>query len=374
MVRKILKTAKRALITLTAASLAWGLLAYGSWRSATAAINDAEDSLTASRTVTDQAENIIKMDEADGLRSGDVDELEKALDHYLQSKPAVPSIDIGDWKTMLALPLTAGETKAKAAAAKTAGTDGLHALQAELESATKSYYNALRAKIASSGSEWENRLGDLYEGSPSNAIESVRRPATWTRYSELYELATGLHDKYADMQALLEQVVAELHAKEAEAAGITVADGETGDAVMARVNQLASTMGVQVVPSPSTSCSGDPAPGSRVVGYYCQGYEDSRDKIFLNASNPNWSALQNDPWLLDVVKHELAHRSILVTCGTIDPSIVGGRTEAVTNSYAYAYYGADRARTESNQQGLAEYAADPTTDAIAGEIHEGKCS
>lgn len=275
---------------------------------------------------------------------------------------------------MLSLPFTAGKTKAKAAAAKAAGTDGLNALQAELENATKSYYTALRAKIASSGHEWENRLGDLYDGSPSAAVESIRKPATWTRYGELYELATGLHDKYADTQALLEQVVAELHAKEAEAAGITIADGETGAAVMTRVNQLASTMGVQVVPSPSPSCSGESAPGSRVVGYYCQGYEDSRDKIFLNAANPNWSSLQNDPWLLDVVKHELAHRSILVTCGTIDSSIVSGRTEAVTNSYAYAYYGADRARTERNQQGLTDYAADPTTDTIAGKIHNGKCS
>ena len=74
------------------------------------------------------------------------------------------------------------------------------------------------------------------------------------------------------------------------------------------------------------------------------------------------------------MKHELAHRSILVTCGTIDPIIVGGRTEAVTNSYAYAYYGADRARTESNQQGLTDYAADPATDAIAESIHDGQCS
>lgn len=351
-----------------------GVLAYGGWRSATAAINEAEDSLAASRTVTDQAKSIIKMDEADGLRSGDADELKTALDHYLQGRPAVPSIDTGDWKTMLALPLTAGETKAEAAAAKAAGTDGLHALQAELEAATKSYYTALRAKIASSGHEWENRLGDLYDGSPSAAVESVRKPATWTRYSELYELATGLHGEYADTQALLERAVAELHAKEAEAAGITIADGETGDTVMDRVNQLASTMGVQIVLSSPPNCSGDPAPGSRVVGYYCQGYEGSRDKIFLNAANPNWSSLQTDPWLLDVVKHELAHRSILVTCGTIDPSIVGSRTEAVTNSYAYAYYGADRTRTESNQQGLADYAADPTTDAIAGEIHAGKCS
>lgn len=362
------------MITLTAASLAWGLLAYGSWRSATAAISDAEDSLTASRTVINQAETIIKMDKDDGLSSGDVDELKTALDHYLQSKPAVPSIDTVGWKTMLALPLTAGETKAKAAAAKTAGTDGLHALQAELEDATKSYYTALRAKIASSGNEWENRLGDLYEGAPSAAVESAGAPVTWTQYSELYELATGLHGEYADTQALLERVVAELHAKEAEAAGITIADGETGAVVMDRVNQLASTMGVKLVLASSPNCSGNPAPGSSVVGYYCQGYEGSRDKIFLNAANPNWSALQNDPWLLDVLKHELAHRSILVTCGTIDPSIVGGRTEAVTNSYAYVYYGADRARTERNQQGLTDYAADPTTDAIAGEIHSGKCA
>ena len=74
-----------------------------------------------------------------------------------------------------------------------------------------------------------------------------------------------------------------------------------------------------------------------------------------------------------MVKHELAHRSILLTCGTIDPSIVGGRTEAVTNSYAYAYYGADRARTERNQQGLTAYAADPESDAIAAKIHDGLC-
>ena len=41
---------------------------------------------------------------------------------------------------------------------------------------------------------------------------------------------------------------------------------------------------------------------------------------------------------------------------------------------SYAYYGADRARTERNQEGIDEYKATPETDAIAGEIHEGKCS
>lgn len=148
------------------------------WRSATATINDAEDSLTASRTVTDQAETIIKMDEADGLRSGDVDGLKTALDRYLQGRPAVPSIDTGDWKTMLALPLTAGETKTEAAAAKTAGSDGLHTLQAELETATKSCYTALRAKIASTRmitrkGHWSvcsNRTVEPRRSSPQSAM------------------------------------------------------------------------------------------------------------------------------------------------------------------------------------------------------------
>lgn len=125
------------------------------------------------------------MAEADGLRTGDVDGLETALDDYLHGKPTTPELDNGDWKAMLALPFTAGEAKAEAAVAKTAGSDGLQALQDELETATESYYDGLRAKTAGSAYDWKYRLGDLYDGAPSAAVEPVGRPATWTRYSEL---------------------------------------------------------------------------------------------------------------------------------------------------------------------------------------------
>lgn len=158
------------------------------------------------------------MAEADGLRTGDVDGLETALDDYLHGKPTTLELDTGDWKTMLALPFTAGEAKAEAAAAKTAGSDGLHALQAELLDATESYYDGLRAKTAGSAYDWKYRLSDLYDGAPSAAVDSASKPATWTRYSGLYKLTTDLHDEYAGSQALLERVVIELHAKEAEAA------------------------------------------------------------------------------------------------------------------------------------------------------------
>lgn len=79
------------------------------------------------------------------------------------------------------------------------------------------------------------------------------------------------------------------------------------------------------------------------------------------------------PWLVDMVKHELSHRSIMISCGTTQPAIAGNRMEAVTNSYSALYFGADRGRIATEQQGVAEYAMDAQSDQIAASIHDGNC-
>ncbi len=78
--------------------------------------------------------------------------------------------------------------------------------------------------------------------------------------------------------------------------------------------------------------------------------------------------------MLDAAKHELAHRSISIACGTARPKIAGSRFEAVTNAYAYQFMGLNRQRNEEHQSGLEEYAAGDAEMTIAQKIHDGTCS
>ena len=91
-------------------------------------------------------------------------------------------------------------------------------------------------------------------------------------------------------------------------------------------------------------------------------------------THPEWPAVESSPLLVDYTKHELAHRSIMIVCGTTEPEIAANRTEAVTNSYAVQFLGASRERIADSQQGLAAYAMDAQSDQIAQSIHNGTCA
>ena len=98
-----------------------------------------------------------------------------------------------------------------------------------------------------------------------------------------------------------------------------------------------------------------------------------RDVVHILTTHPDWTQTARSPWLVDMVKHELSHRSIMISCGTTQPTIAADRTEAVTNSYSVLFFGADRNRIADQQQGVAEYAMDAHSDQLATAIHDGNC-
>ena len=110
------------------------------------------------------------------------------------------------------------------------------------------------------------------------------------------------------------------------------------------------------------------------AAYYCQMPDRSqRDIMHILTTHPDWTQTARSPWLVDMVKHELSHRSIMISCGTTQPTIAADRTEAVTNSYSVLFFGADRDRITNQQQGVAEYAMDASSDQLATAIHDGNC-
>lgn len=370
----IAKAIKRLFAIVIIVGIVWGVLVWKNWNVTSEAISEADAKLASSTETADMAAEIIKMATEDKLAKEDVNKLKTDLETFEKNRPTVNEIDPRDWKAMLALPFTSKKLVTEANQAKTAGNNGLSDLISETSNVMDSYYTDLQTEITGNEYEWRDRLGSRYDGDPSAAVDEAKQAFAWSTDRELYEKIKDLHGKYASVRKLLDQNIKDLQAKEAEASKITTTDGESGDSVRKKIDDVAALMGARVVYTPSSGCSGEPGEGSAAVGYFCQGYKDSRDQIFLNTAHPNWPTLKDDPWLLDTVKHELSHRSIMITCGTTKPDIAGDKVEAVTNSYSYAYYGADRARTERNQEGIDEYKATPETDAIAEKIHDGQCS
>lgn len=93
-------------------------------------------------------------------------------------------------------------------------------------------------------------------------------------------------------------------------------------------------------------------------------------------------------YFLATVKHELSHRSMLITCGTTEPIIAGDRYEGVTSAYAVLFFGAneqvlnfavipvinDPNESQETRDAAAKYLVDDQGKAIARQIHdERKC-
>ena len=135
-------------------------------------------------------------------------------------------------------------------------------------------------------------------------------------------------------------------------------------------------MGVQIEQTMEFNCGGQSGenPNGFVAAYYCQMPDRSqRDIMHILTTHPDWTQTARSPWLVDMVKHELSHRSIMISCGTTQPKIASDRTEAVTNSYSVLFFGADRNRIADQQRGVAEYAMDAHSDQLATAIHDGNC-
>ena len=205
-----------------------------------------------------------------------------------------------------------------------------------------------------------------YEGHP---------PLWWMMLADLQ----SLHKLRSDVKQQVSAAVSNLHNAEAVAAAIAVPE-RNGDLDPAGwytlATNVASTMGVQIEQTMEFSCGGQSGenPNGFVAAYYCQMPDRSqRNVVHMLTTHPDWTQTSRSPWLVTMVKHELSHRSIMISCGTTQPTIAADRTEAVTNSYSVPFFGADRDRITNQQQGVAEYATDAHSDQLATAIHDGNC-
>lgn len=228
------------------------------------------------------------------------------------------------------------------------------------------------------GGHWLVQVDD-----PASINELVDRYGKQRSYQTLSEHLDDLKSLYGLEQRVRQQVtdsIAGLHTAEANAAQIAVpADASALDASgwMDMAQSVASTLGVQVRQTSVYGCSGADSDGGNgndlAIGFFCGGEQSSRNEVNMLVTHPQWPAVERSPLLVDYTKHELAHRSIMIACGTTEPANTASRTEAVTNSYAVLFYGASRERIANSQQGLAAYAMDTQSDQIAQAIHSGNC-
>ncbi|RYQ01018.1 hypothetical protein PG22506_0452 [Bifidobacterium pseudolongum subsp. globosum] len=75
----------------------------------------------------------------------------------------------------------------------------------------------------------------------------------------------------------------------------------------------------------------------------------------------------------NAVKHELAHAMIYRICGTTAPALRVDH-EALTNSYATLYFGAERDVLNSGVQNAPWYTMTDASDTAAQLVHDGHCS
>lgn len=137
--------------------------------------------------------------------------------------------------------------------------------------------------------------------------------------------------------------------------------------------QLASLAGLSIdwsISDIGNSCSGQ-YDQERTVAVFCSAIPD---KIFVNELRSDYAQVAGDPSFLDYIRHEIAHQQITLACSTPNPAIVNGRSEAVANSYAIKYLGANAATlSDAKSMGL-QYAPDDESNKMAEEIHTGSCT
>lgn len=259
--------------------------------------------------------------------------------------------------------------------------DNMRVAAHNLDKQTKELLSAVDAAMSDDFSQhaaqWLLQVDD-----PTQVNELIDRYGKQREYASMREMLTGLeslHKLRSDVKQQVSSAVSNLHSEEASAAVIAVPE-RNGDLDPAGwytlATNVASTMGVQIEQTMEFNCGGQSGenPNGFVAAYYCQMPDRSqRDIMHILTTHPDWTQTARSPWLVDMVKHELSHRSIMISCGTTQPAIAGNRTEAVTNSYSALYFGADRGRIATEQQGVAEYAMDAQSDQIATSIHDGNC-
>lgn len=261
--------------------------------------------------------------------------------------------------------------------------DRLNTAANAMQTQAAALINAMETSFANDfrndGGRWMVQVDD-----PATVNELVSRYGKQRSYQTLREHLDDLKTLYGLEQQVRQQVagsIANLHAAEANAAQIAIpAEAGAMDAAgwLGTAQSVASTLGVQVRQTSVYGCSGTDNGGGNdndlVIGFFCGGEQASRNEVNMLVTHPQWPMVERSPLLVDYTKHELAHRSIMIVCGTTEPAIAANRTEAVTNSYAVQFLDASRERIADSQQGLTAYAMDAQSDRIAQAIHGGTCA
>lgn len=260
--------------------------------------------------------------------------------------------------------------------------DRLNTAASTMQTQTAALIDAMETGFANDfrtdGGHWMVQVDD-----PASVNELVSRYGRQRSYQTLQEHLDDLKSLYNLEQRVRQQVadaIAAVHAGETNAAQIAVPT-EAGALDTAgwlnTAQSVASTLGTQVKQTSVYGCPGADNGGNDndlVIGFFCGGEQANRNEVNMLVTHPEWPMVESSPLLVDYTKHELAHRSIMIVCGTTEPTIAANRTEAVTNSYAVQFLGASRERIADSQQGLAAYAMDAQSDQIAQSIHSGTCA
>ena len=311
--------------------------------------------------------------------------------------------------------------------------DNMRVAAHNLDKQTKELLSAVDAAMSDDFSQHAAQWL-LQVDNPTQVNELIDRYGKQRAYASMREMLADLrplHKLRSDVKQQVSTAVSNLHNAEAAAAAIAVPE-RNGDLDPAGwytlATNVASTMGVQIEQTMEFNCGGQSGenPNGFVAAYYCQmpdrtqrdvvhiltthpdwtqtarspwlvdmvkhelshrsimiscgttqpkiaSDRTQRDVVHILTTHPDWTQTARSPWLVDMVKHELSHRSIMISCGTTQPKIASDRTEAVTNSYSVLFFGADRDRITNQQQGVAEYAMDAHSDQLATAIHDGNC-
>ena len=226
--------------------------------------------------------------------------------------------------------------------------DSMRMAAHNLDGQTKELLSAVDAAMADDFSQhaaqWLLQVDD-----PTQANELIDRYGKQREYSSMREMLTGLeslHKLRSDVKQQVSSAVNNLHSEEASAAAIAVPE-RNGDLRSGRMVHARHERGINDGRADRQTmefnCGGQSGenPNGFVAAYYCQMPDRTqRDVVHILTTHPDWTQTARSPWLVDMVKHELSHRSIMISCGTTQPTIAADRTEAVTNSYSVLFFGA----------------------------------
>lgn len=106
------------------------------------------------------------------------------------------------------------------------------------------------------------------------------------------------------------------------------------------------------------------------LGAFCSA---TPNLIYINQDSRNWTYDVTGAYYPNAAKHELAHAMIYRICGTTAPALRVDH-EALTNSYATLYFGAERDVLNLGAQNAPWYTMTDASDAAAQLVHDGHCS